>query len=127
MLWPSSATTTTTLPDNVVVLECRPPGLALTRGQSQVGGTAPRVRHWSRYWAGWLITFIITGAVGDVAAYVADGYPATLTVHIRRWTGQEPRTRWNRVGQLATMTFLSWAAVHLGFGILGPSRGRPEE
>lgn len=123
MLWPSAAPTTT--PDNVVVLECRPPGLALTRGQSPVGGAAP-LRHWSRYWACWLVAFVITGAVGDVTAYVSGGYPATLTVHIRRWTGQEPSTRWHRFGQVFVVAFLSWAAVHLGFGILGPARGREE-
>jgi hypothetical protein len=81
-------------------------------------------RLWTRFWAGWLVTFIISGVVGDVVAYVYGGYPASLTLHIRRWTGQEPATRWNRVGQVATMTFLSWATVHLTFGILGPARGR---
>lgn len=103
--------------------ECRPPDLDLTRGQVPVGGVAPP-RLWTRFWAGWLVTFIVSGVVGDVVAYVSGGYPASLTLHIRRWTGQEPVTRWNRLGQLATMGFLSWAALHLTFGILGPARGR---
>lgn len=113
---------TTTSTNNVVVLECRSPDLALTRGQGQVGGVAPSL--WTRYWAVWLVGFIVSGVVGDVASYVSGGYPATLTVHIRRWTGQEPHTRWHRVGQVGLVAFLSWAAVHLGFGILGPARGR---
>jgi hypothetical protein len=105
------------------VPECRPPDPGLTRGQARVRGTASS-RLWTRFWAGWLVAFILSGVVGDVVAYVSGGYPASLTLHIRRWTGQEPVTRWNRLGQVATMSFLTWAAVHLTFGILGPDRGR---
>lgn len=105
------------------VAECRPPDPGLTRGQTRVGGVAPPVRPWTRFWAGWLVTFVVTGVVGDIVAYVHGGYSASLTVHIRRWTGQEPHTRYHRLGQVAVMTFLGWACVHLGFGVLGP-RGR---
>jgi hypothetical protein len=67
---------------------------------------------------------LVSGVVGDVAAYVQGGWTATLTAAIRRLTGQEPRTRFGRLGQVALIAFLAWACVHLGFGVLGPNRGR---
>jgi hypothetical protein len=90
-------------------------------------GRDPGVRYrWTRFWAVWLVTVIVSGVAGDVTAYVSHGYPATLTMHIRWWTGLEPQTRFHRIGQALVMAFLSWAAVHLGLGVLGPSRGRYE-
>lgn len=79
---------------------------------------------WCRFWAVYAVVTIVVGAVGDTVAYVHGGYPATLTGHIRRWTGMEPTTRYQRLGQAGVMGFLTWAAVHLGFGVLGPNRGR---
>jgi hypothetical protein len=80
--------------------------------------------YWTRFWAAWVGTLVVSGGVVDTIAYVQGGYPATLTGHIRRWTGQEPHTRFHRLGQVAVTAFLTWAAVHLGFGVLGPNRGR---
>jgi hypothetical protein len=81
-------------------------------------------RYWTWFWAGWLGTLVVSGGVVDTVAYVQGGYPATLTGHVRRWTGQEPHTRFHRLGQVAVTMFLTWLTVHLGFGVLGPTRGR---
>lgn len=67
---------------------------------------------------------LVSGVVGDVVAYVQGGWTATLTAAIRRLTGQEPRTRFGRLGQVALVSFFAWAGTHLAFGILGPNRGR---
>lgn len=70
------------------------------------------------------MVFLVSGAAGDVTAYIHSGWTATLTATIRRLTGQEPRTRFGRLGQVALVAFLAWATIHLGFGVLGPVRGR---
>jgi len=87
-------------------------------------GAAPSCRRWRRWWTGWLLVFLVSGVAGDTVAYVQGGWTATLTATIRRYTGQEPRTRFGRLGQAVLIAFLTWATIHLGFGILGPSRGR---
>lgn len=81
-------------------------------------------RFWCYLWAAWTLTLLVTGVVGDVTAYITEGWEATLTAHVRRWIGAEPRTRRGRVGQVAVGGFLAWACVHLSLGVLGPSRGR---
>jgi hypothetical protein len=101
----------------------RPPDVASHSAYSgsTEWGAAPT---WRRCWTAWLIIFLVSGAVGDTVAYTQVGWTATLTATIRRLTGQEPRTRFGRLGQVALVAFLAWATVHLGFGILGPVRGR---
>lgn len=81
-------------------------------------------RPWCRWWAAWSVTFLVTGVAADVAAYVKYGWPATLSGHTRRWLGMEPVTRYGRLGQAAILGGLGWGALHLAFGILGPTRGR---
>lgn len=85
---------------------------------------APRA--WCRWWACYTAATVVAGVVGDTVAYIHGGYPATLSGHLRAWLGMEPRTRYGRLGQVALMGFLVWSALHLGLGILGPSRGRTQ-
>jgi hypothetical protein len=80
---------------------------------------------WRRFWSLWAAVFALTGIVGDTYAYVGYGWEATLTASIRRWAGLEPKTAYARLGRTALLTFFAWCAVHLGWGELGPSRGRP--
>lgn len=79
---------------------------------------------WRRFWTGYVVVASVVGVVGDTVAYVRCGWDATLTAAIRKWTGLEPATRYGRLGRVALLGFLSWAACHLGFGILGPSSSR---
>mgnify|MGYP007039477746 CR=1 FL=1 len=81
-------------------------------------------RRWCRWWAGYAATAFALGVSTDTLAYVRHGYDATLTSHLRRWSGLEPRTRYGRLGQAAIAGFLGWAMLHLTFGILGPTRRR---
>lgn len=83
---------------------------------------APPATHpaWTRWWAAWLITAVVTGTVGDILSYVIGGYPATLTSHIRRWIGADPVAWYGRLGAAGIVAFLGWALLHLGFGILNP-------
>ena len=77
--------------------------------------------YWCRTWAVWCLAFLITGAALDTLALTQHGYPATLTAHIRRWTGTEP-VRFCRAGTVGVIAFLGWALLHLGFGILNPGQ-----
>jgi hypothetical protein len=81
--------------------------------------------YWRRFWAVYAALAVSLEVVGDATAYVGYGWEATLTAAIRRWAGLEPRTSYGRLGQGALLAFFGWMAVHLAFGILGPSRGRP--
>lgn len=81
-------------------------------------------RRWCRFWSIYAATALGVGVVMDTVAYVRGGWPATLTAHIQRWFGIRPQTRYARLGQASIVLFLTWASVHLTFGILGPTRGR---
>ena len=76
-------------------------------------------RWWCRFWGVWASTALASGVAMDLIAFTRDGYDATLTAHIRRWSGADP-PRYRRVGAAAVMAFLGWALLHLGLGVLNP-------
>jgi hypothetical protein len=49
-----------------------------------------------------------------------------LTSYLRAAAGLEPRCRHGHLGRAAILTFLGWAAVHLGWDVLGGSHGPGE-
>jgi hypothetical protein len=63
-------------------------------------------RTWARWWAGYAAVTFTSGVVLDTWAYC------------------EPRTRRGRIGQAFLVGSLSWATLHLGWGVLGPTKGR---
>lgn len=83
-------------------------------------------RRWQRLWAAWLVSVVLSGIGLDLVAYLREGWRATLTASIRRWGGVEPATSHGRLGQAFLLGFFGWLGVHLTWGILGPTRGRPD-
>lgn len=74
---------------------------------------------WAKRWDIWLASTVTSFAMLEGAALITEGAPATLTAHIRRLAGLNPRCRHALVGRLAILIALTWAALHLGWGILG--------
>lgn len=74
---------------------------------------------WARRWDSWLALTLGSFAVIEGAGLVAEGSPATLSAHIRRLAGIEPRCAHASIGRVVIVAFLTWAALHLGWGLLG--------
>ena len=74
---------------------------------------------WSRNWNMFLTATLGGFAVLEGTALATRGAPATLSAHIRRLAGLQPRCRHGVVGRSLILAVLLWAAVHLGWGVLG--------
>lgn len=73
---------------------------------------------WSRMWEVFLLVVLGGFAVLEGAS-MATGRP-TLSIYLRRLAGlQTGHCRHSRYGRLGIVAFLSWATLHLGWGLLG--------
>jgi hypothetical protein len=78
---------------------------------------------WGKVWDVWLVVTVGSFAALEAAALIRDGEPATLSAYIRRAAGLAPRCRHSHLGRSLILAFFGWAAIHLGWGVLG-IRGR---
>lgn len=74
---------------------------------------------WAKRWDRWLVSTVSSFVILEGAALITEGAPAMLTAHIRRRAGLEPRCRHALVGRTSILIALTWAALHLGWGVLG--------
>lgn len=74
---------------------------------------------WSKRWDGWLISSVGSFFVLEYVALQSEGAPATLSAYLRRLAGVDPRCRHCSVGRVLILGVLAWAALHLGWGLLG--------
>ena len=74
---------------------------------------------WARIWDVWLAVTVGSFAAIEITAIARDGIPATLSFYLRRAAGLEQHCRHQHAGRAVILAGLSWAAVHLGWGVLG--------
>jgi hypothetical protein len=74
---------------------------------------------WGRVWDAWLIAAVGSFAVIEGVALASAGHPGTLSAYIRHAAGLDPRCRHSHLGRAVILSFFAWAAVHLGWGVLG--------
>lgn len=74
---------------------------------------------WGKVWNVWLVAVIGSFAAAEATALVSTGQPGTLSAYVRRAAGLDPRCRHSHVGRGVIVAFFTWAAVHLGWGVLG--------
>lgn len=74
---------------------------------------------WSRRWDAWLAFTAVGFAALETTALVTEGSPATLSAHIRRLAGVNPRCRHSVLGRTVIVAAAAWAVAHLGWGLLG--------
>jgi hypothetical protein len=74
---------------------------------------------WTRNWDVFLLATVGAFAVLECSALATEGSPATLSAHIWRLAGIEPRCQHARIGRSLILAVLLWAAAHLGWGVLG--------
>lgn len=73
---------------------------------------------WSRAWDVFVISVLGAFSVLEWVS-LAQGRP-TLSIYLRRLAGvQSGPCRHSRYGRVGIVTFLSWAILHLGWGLLG--------
>lgn len=73
---------------------------------------------WSRVWEVFLLLMLGAFTVIEGVS-LATGRP-TLSIYLRRLAGvQSGPCRHSRYGRVGIVTFLSWAILHLGWGLLG--------
>lgn len=74
---------------------------------------------WGRAWSAWLVAAVGSFAVIEGVALARVGHPGTLSAYIRHAAGLDPRCRHSHLGRGFILGFFGWAAVHLGWGVLG--------
>ncbi len=85
-----------------------------------MGGCAHHIPGpWAKRWDTWLSLTIGSFAVLEGAGLFTEGSPATLSTHIRRMAGVDPRCKHAVLGRIVLLSVLTWAALHLGWGLLG--------
>jgi hypothetical protein len=78
------------------------------------------VGRWGRAWSVYLAGVVVGFSALEGWALATDGSPATLSAYVRRAAGLDPRCRHQLLGRSIIIGFFVWAAVHLGWGVLGP-------
>lgn len=80
-------------------------------------------RHrWARTWDAWLTVVAVSFFGMEGVALYTRGEGATLTAHIRRVAGLQPRCRHAHLGRLVLVGVFGWCISHLAFGML-PAEG----
>lgn len=74
---------------------------------------------WGRIWDSWLAAAVVSFAVIEATGMTRAGVAGTLSAHLRRIGGLEPECRHRHLGRAVILSGCGWAAVHLGWGVLG--------
>ena len=74
---------------------------------------------WSRRWDIWLALTAAGFAALESAALAREGSPATLSAHLRRLAGVEPRCPHCHLGRTVIVIVCAWVVAHLGWGLFG--------
>lgn len=74
---------------------------------------------WAHVWSYWLAAALLTFGILEGTALATEGSPATLSAYLRQLAGVDARCRHTHTGRAVILAVTGWAAVHLGFGMLG--------